>query len=400
MGSSKDANMESMARTSPLSCFRAANRPKVSRFIKSTDQDNLVVFLHGITGDPEKTWFNKHSGAYWPTLLTEDPDFGRFDVFVVSYPSPFLGRASTIEENATRLLQQFQDGGLFDRFKQIYFIAHSMGGLIIKRMLVDLNRESRVEQLRLVRAVLFLSTPAQGSSLARVAAWFTSNPQFADLRSAVSNTYLQAVDNQWETLLRDRNEQQAMFPKLFCAYETRKTALAFIVSRIYAKTASDENPYPMDLAHGGIAKPFGKEGDPYEWAKAKILKTAALDGGQRLPRTRPPHAEKYSQALADVRRSLKELEYKLSAYKGNGELDSLQENLREKGLSQNPFTVYLRPALKSILEDPDKRALLDGQCIETLEELYSRPRFTIQETLIKLAVIQNQPGVADDRSKG
>ncbi|WP_447986229.1 hypothetical protein [Nitrospira sp. Nam74] len=88
---------------------------------------------------------------------------------------------------------------------------------------------------------------------------------------------------------------------------------------------------------------------------------------------------------------MKELEYKLSAYKGNGELDSLQENLREKGLSQNPFTVYLRPALKSILEDPDKRALLDGQCIETLEELYSRPRFTIQETLIKLAVIQKNP---------
>ena len=271
-----------------------------------------------------------------------------------------------------------------------------MGGLIIKRMLVDLNTESRVEHLRVVRAVLFLSTPAQGSSLARIAAWFTGNPQFADLRSAVSNTYLQAVDNQWETLLRDRNAQHATFPKSFCAYETRKTVLAFIVSRIYAKTASDENPYPMDLAHGGIAKPFEKEGDPYEWAKAKILKTAALDLGRRVPKADRSHTVKHSQVQADVRRSLKELEYKLSAYKGDGELDSLQENLREKGLRQNPFTVYLRPALKTILEDPDKRAMLDGPSLDTLEELYSRPRFTIQESLIKLAIIQRQLGVTDD----
>ena len=69
--------------------FRSAKPPKLSHFVRDNSQEKVVVFIHGITGDADKTWRNKESEAYWPTLLTEDPDFAEFDIYVVSYPSPY-----------------------------------------------------------------------------------------------------------------------------------------------------------------------------------------------------------------------------------------------------------------------------------------------------------------------
>lgn len=253
---------------------RSVNRVKglkVSHFIRNNHQEKVVVFIHGITGDVDETWRNKESGTYWPALLTEDQDFDGFDVYVVSYPTPRFGLSRTIEQIAIHVLGEFDDGGFFARFKHIYFIAHSMGGLIIKRVLISLSTARRVETLRLVRAVLFLSTPSQGSPLARFAAWVTFNPQFADLRSAVSNTFLQSLDHQWEDLLRDRDAAHATFPMSFCAYEVQKKwGLARIVNRVHMKTWADETPRSMELDHGDIVKPSSCDGDPYAWAKAKI----------------------------------------------------------------------------------------------------------------------------------
>ena len=107
-----------------------------------------------------------------------------FDVYVVGYASPLLGRASTIEEVSQRVLQQLRDRGIFTRYQQIHFITHSMGGLIVKRMLVELNRPSELETLRRVRTVLFISTPAQGATLADMASWLSLNPQLRDSTSS------------------------------------------------------------------------------------------------------------------------------------------------------------------------------------------------------------------------
>ncbi len=272
----------------PLRFFKRPDAPQTSKFIREEHHAKLIVFIHGITGNAHDTWFNKKSGAYWPALLAEDPDFSGFDVYVVSYPTTFLGRGANIEETATRLSQQFKDRGFYDRYKEIYFIAHSMGGLIAKRMLLDLDNEHSIKTLRQVRAVLFLSTPAQGSPLARFVAWGTFNPQFDDLRSAVGNTFLQTLDNQWEALLRARDAASASFPRSYAAYEKKRLwGLFHIVDRLYAKTRADDAPYAMDFVHGDIAKPFSREGDPYEWARDKILNAAGREQGRRLPKADP-----------------------------------------------------------------------------------------------------------------
>jgi len=261
-------------------------RPEASRsrFIAERGSPGLVIFVHGVGGDADRSWRNSSTNAYWPELLGSDPSMKDFDVYVVAYASPLLGHASTIEEVSQRLLQQLRDRGFFARYQQIHFITHSMGGLVVKRLLVELNRPSELETLRRVRTVLFLSTPAQGATVADTASWLSLNPQLRDMAPADLNSFLQSLDNQWDVLLHDRDAFGGVFPRAYCAYETLPTGGVMVVSRIYATSRCDPPRYPLDVDHYAIAKPPSRDDDPYPWARARILETSAIPS----PRATPP----------------------------------------------------------------------------------------------------------------
>ena len=171
--------------------------PPHSRFIADRETERVIIFIHGLFGDAHTTWLNKSTQSYWPALFDQDPDLhDGYAVYVVNYDSPYWERTSTIEEVAVRIHQQLVDRKIFERFKEIYFLGHSMGGLITKRILVQLNRPTESQKLRKVRAVLFLSTPSQGAERAEIAAWLSLNPQLTNLQPANLNTFLQSFENQ------------------------------------------------------------------------------------------------------------------------------------------------------------------------------------------------------------
>jgi pimeloyl-ACP methyl ester carboxylesterase len=271
-------------------CATSAAPPAPGRtvFFKQAGKPNVIVFVHGVTGDAVGTWRNATTGALWPDMITRDPDLADFDVYLAGYDSPLLGRASTIEEIAQRMLRRVADDGLFERYEQIHFVAHSMGGLITKRMLTELNRPQPRElaRLRRVRSVVFLATPAQGAPVATFGAWLSWNPQFANMEPATANAFIQSVENQWQTLLRDRDALDAEFPFAFCAYEKKPmVGTGEIVSNVFAATRCDATPVAFDLNHSAIVKPADERSEPYPWAKARLLEAS------RPPVSRPPPTE-------------------------------------------------------------------------------------------------------------
>lgn len=239
----------------------------------------LIVFVHGVFGDPSLTWTNR-SGVSWPDLIKNDEKFRDVTVATYRYDSPFLQRTSGIEEIAVRLLRQLEDEAVFGKNNEIYFIAHSMGGLVVKRVLIDLNRPTQIEKLRKVKAVLYISTPAQGAEAAEIGSWLSVSPQLRDMHPADFNSFLQTIENQWQDLIRDRGTQPS--PQSFCAYETKPTYGIVIVNRVYAATFCDQNPFPVDEDHPNIAKPSSRESAIYVWARARILDTSVLAQGQKL----------------------------------------------------------------------------------------------------------------------
>jgi triacylglycerol esterase/lipase EstA (alpha/beta hydrolase family) len=193
-----------------------------SRYIRGPQGQKAVIFIHGLFGDSVATWNNIDARKSWPELICNDPSFSGYDVYAVSFHSPFISKASTIEEIAVRVLQLLKDSKVFDSHDQLFFITHSMGGLIAKRMLVDLNRPNTAELACLdkVKAVLFISTPAHGATLAEIASWLSLNPQISNLKAATLNAFLQMLENSWTNLLRDRDSLPVQTPKSFSAYET------------------------------------------------------------------------------------------------------------------------------------------------------------------------------------
>ena len=211
--------------------------------------------------------------------MRADKNFHDYTVATYRYDTSLLNRTSSIEEIAGRMHRQIEDKGIFEKYKEVYFIAHSMGGLVVKRVLVDLNRPNEIDKLRKIKAVLFIATPVEGSNFAELASYL-SNPQLAGLKPSEFNDFLQSLENQYQNLMRDR--LAPAFPRSFCAYETKPTHGSVTVSRRDSHTACDQNPIAVDANHTDIVKPTDRDSTIYDWARARILETSILAEGPRL----------------------------------------------------------------------------------------------------------------------
>lgn len=131
-----------------------------------------VIFIHGLGGDPYKTWqSSSEPQACWPQWLTEDIE--GVAVWTVGYEaavSLWRGSAMHLTDRATNVLERIL---LEPKLKagEIVLIGHSLGGLIIKQLLrtaesMSYQRSDAAEFVKRVRRVAFLATPHSGSDLA------------------------------------------------------------------------------------------------------------------------------------------------------------------------------------------------------------------------------------------
>jgi hypothetical protein len=98
------------------------------------DLGTAVVFVHGGAGDQVTTW--TCGDTYWPSLLLTQ-DAARFPgttVFTVGYPTGYVGDYPTVPEVA-EALREAVESRIVGRYPRIVFIAHSLGGIVLREML-------------------------------------------------------------------------------------------------------------------------------------------------------------------------------------------------------------------------------------------------------------------------
>jgi pimeloyl-ACP methyl ester carboxylesterase len=236
----------------------------------------VIVFVHGFGGDAKSTWTSP-TGTSWFSLMKDDPGFAAFDVYSIGYFSPLVGKASDIDEIATRVLQTEILDTLLTNYEEAYFIAHSMGGLVLKRALVKLRGNpdrDMSDKLHKVGAVIFISTPSAGAKLGDWASWFSFNPQLQNMKTEEGATYLNSVDSDWRQLLKGRPSHR-LFPRSLCAYETLPTHGVKVVPKLYSEAACDIDAVGFDFDHVQIAKPLDRDNLVYRWVTARISETSA-----------------------------------------------------------------------------------------------------------------------------
>ncbi|KAL9598741.1 MAG: hypothetical protein Q9219_004299 [cf. Caloplaca sp. 3 TL-2023] len=148
----------------------------------STGKPNVdVVFVHGLNGDPHNTWTSEKSKVFWPSqtlpgVLEEEKArvlvYG-YDADVISFTDG--ASKDKIHNHAEHLVANLQSNRRIRKATErpIIWVAHSLGGLVVKRALIYSSeiRGEKTEHLRSVfvstYGILFLGTPHQGSDLAQ-----------------------------------------------------------------------------------------------------------------------------------------------------------------------------------------------------------------------------------------
>ncbi|KAK3346683.1 hypothetical protein B0T25DRAFT_283996 [Lasiosphaeria hispida] len=140
-----------------------------------------IVLVHGLNGNPQKTWTAKN-GVYWPAdLLPASLKNEHANVLVYGYnadvysskkdQSPSSNFVHHHAQNLVNSLTQYRKNEGTERHP-IIWVAHSLGGIVLKRALLYSNdvRAHHQEDLRSVFVstfgIVFLGTPHNGSNLA------------------------------------------------------------------------------------------------------------------------------------------------------------------------------------------------------------------------------------------
>lgn len=140
-------------------------------FLKKYDPNKIpVLFVHGISGTPIE--FN---------FLINNLDQTRYQPWVVYYPSG--SKLKTIVNNINRTLSQLKAEY---HFKNLILVAHSMGGLVARNMILE---QSETEQKKLYTLFISISTPWNGHKAAANAKNLP-NPLYSWVDMAPSSEFL------------------------------------------------------------------------------------------------------------------------------------------------------------------------------------------------------------------
>jgi len=159
----------------------------------------VVVFVHGILSNGDSCWRHS-SGAYWPTIVAQDPQLVDLGVYVFSYRTGFFAGSYRLADAVDALKEHLSLDGITGS-AGIVFVCHSMGGIVVRRYLV-----SRATELieRHARVALFLiASPSLGADYAdwlAPLAKMLGHSQGDALRFVRSNVWLADLDRDFHNL--------------------------------------------------------------------------------------------------------------------------------------------------------------------------------------------------------
>ncbi|MCC7144487.1 MAG: hypothetical protein IT349_20510 [Candidatus Eisenbacteria bacterium] len=185
------------------------------------------------------------------------------------FETTLRGTNQTISDLADHLKTRLQPLGTFERYRSIVFVAHSMGGLVVREFL---NRYGQQLSLNDKIPMLYLvSVPSSGSIAADAARAISSSHQVLALATLPDNLWLQANQQNW--LANPLSKRT----RTYCAVETEPTYGIMVVGRGTAIPFCTENLLAVRRNHIDIAKPASSQDDIYVGLLVALQETVLKD---------------------------------------------------------------------------------------------------------------------------
>ena len=288
----------------------AVSSPSVAAKFESIstapNADRLIVFVHGIGGDAS-------TFGDWPQQLKADkthvdigPPLGDYAIAHITYESGG-GTTYTGQELATQVADVLRRD-VTAKYRHVYVVTHSLGGILVKKALIDLHRPeaNQAAQLKSIKAVMFFGTPSDGAKSAKAASLLAGvglvfGKVADDLRNISSNSWLQSIEADWKQLYEGRTS--ANF-RVYCAYERLPYKGFMIVPQERIDRRCDDATFGFDEDHGSLVEPksaAGKTAAVFDWARNRIVDAQRSRGRIVLAMDSSPNA--YAASLKNAGKS-------------------------------------------------------------------------------------------------
>jgi WD40 repeat protein/pimeloyl-ACP methyl ester carboxylesterase len=167
-----------------------------------------VVFIHGLNSS-RKCWRHEN-GSYWPKLLHNDKRFAEFGISTFDYQTGILSGDFSIKDIVDNLHASFSgiDHNLLDS-PAIIFVAHSMGGIIARRFLVQ-HQRTIFDDKSQTYGLFLVGSPSLGSIYAHILQLplvLFRYSQATILSSSSGNTFLASLNDDFDALLERYKEK-------------------------------------------------------------------------------------------------------------------------------------------------------------------------------------------------
>lgn len=213
-----------------------------------------IFFVHGLGGDRIETW-QEAEDKFWPRWLAEQ--FPNCRIYMIGYDSNkfagFLaGEGASIQDLALSIADQIASRE--DSAPHALFVAHSLGGLVIKQMLRRLSESANTDYnsiSRSVAGVAFFGTPHFGAQAATALDILLNRFKSKQVKQlAYSADMLIDLNEFFRTWVSRHGVEVRSY------YETEKTGKIHIVDRVTANPGIlGSDPIAVQSNHIDICKP-------------------------------------------------------------------------------------------------------------------------------------------------
>ncbi|KAG4256796.1 hypothetical protein FPRO03_03806 [Fusarium proliferatum] len=181
-----------------------------------------ICFIHGLSGNRDKTWTAPGQPNPWPAELLPSR-LSKARLLTYGYDAYVLKKSvsstNRLVDHANNLLHDLAaeraSSGIVNR--PLIFVVHSFGGIVCKTALIvsRQNPESHLGQIsNYTRGIVFLGTPHRGSwaaDWAKIPAWAlgqvkSTNRNILDVLQ-INNQYLEFIQTSFLSMLRDLDKK-------------------------------------------------------------------------------------------------------------------------------------------------------------------------------------------------
>ncbi|XP_062912635.1 protein SERAC1 isoform X2 [Mobula hypostoma] len=249
-----------------------------------------VLFVHGLLGAAFKTWRQKDRtdvedknadyAECWPKawLAADCPSLRiltvEYDTHLSDWRSkcPVENERKSLAYRGRELLTKLKAAGVGDR--PVVWVAHSMGGLLVKRILLDASEDPEMRSVvQNTQGIVFYSVPHYGSHLAEysVNARFLLFPSVEVMELSKDSPALMELNNNFARLIKEQEVNILGFG------ETLPTNIGSMIKlQVVPLNSADlgiGDFIPLDVNHLDICKPRSRDSFIYQ-KSLKFIKDA------------------------------------------------------------------------------------------------------------------------------